>query len=49
LKIFVAYLISKAIGFSSYVASFGAYIISQWKSGQGKGRKLAMGIRTREG
>ena len=29
LKIFVAYLISKAIGFSRYVASFGAYIISQ--------------------
>ena len=29
LKIFVAYLISKAIEFSRYVASFGAYIISQ--------------------
>ena len=29
MKIFVAYLISKAIGFSRYVASFGAYIISQ--------------------
>src|SRR6516225_1996342 len=29
LKIFAAYIISKAIGFSRYVASFGAYIISQ--------------------
>ena len=29
MKSFVAYLISKAIGFSRYVASFGAHIISQ--------------------